>query len=225
MWTRCPSTIISIHALLAESDYLNKDLAQSEQKFLSTLSLRRATTRSTGCRGRPHHFYPRSPCGERQIHGPNCAHTYTFLSTLSLRRATVHELGRQARVLISIHALLAESDKAVIMSALTILYFYPRSPCGERPVTAYCAYLPMTFLSTLSLRRATHYGWSWYDDFTISIHALLAESDHGPQVARRHDRISIHALLAESDGLLASYRYGCCSISIHALLAESDAGP
>ena len=102
------------------------------------------------------HFYPRSPCGER------------------------HQLlaGAIASVIISIHALLAESDdhshglqKQVLafLSTLSLRratavitvypprpsYFYPRSPCGERldvnnPVLAVTS---------------------------ISIHALLAESD------------------------------------------------
>ncbi len=56
---------ISIHALLAESDIGNFDELFANVKFLSTLSLRRAT-----CSFRPapwshYHFYPRSPCGER----------------------------------------------------------------------------------------------------------------------------------------------------------------
>ena len=34
------------------------------------------------------------------------------------------------------------------------------------------------FLSTLSLRRATLELFLYYQDNTISIHALLAESDH-----------------------------------------------
>ena len=34
---------------------------------------------------------------------------------------------------ISIHALLAESDKIDKISNLTARHFYPRSPCGERP--------------------------------------------------------------------------------------------
>ena len=79
-----------------------------------------------------------------------------------------------------------------------------------------------SFLSTLSLRRATMYpGWQ-EDAFWISIHALLAESDanfsrllqhvqhfypRSPCGERRADirdkaiisTISIHALLAESD--------------------------
>ena len=56
----------------------------------------------------------------------------------------------------------------------------------------------------------------------ISIHALLAESDH---MCRRVDRatayISIHALLAESDRRNQHQRKQK-DISIHALLAESD---
>ena len=167
-----------------------------------------------------------------------------FLSTLSLRRATlmwyqcntvvkisIHALlaesdGRQQEqngVLgISIHALLAESDPFSRSGRMTRRYFYPRSPCGERPVVAYFFAPQVIFLSTLSLRRATtgnigwvgtarhfyprspcgerhHYGWSWYDDFTISIHALLAESDTSLVVIGTNCVISIHALLAESD--------------------------
>ena len=37
------------------------------------------------------------------------------------------------------------------------MHFYPRSPCGERRTSsAVTTYQPHTFLSTLSLRRATH---------------------------------------------------------------------
>ena len=63
------------------------------------------------------------------------------------------------------------------------------------------------------------------DNFRISIHALLAESDlialfDFPIVPV----ISIHALLAESDENppVLSFNY---IISIHALLAESDQPP
>ena len=58
-------------------------------------------------------------------------------------------------VRISIHALLAESDISVFWTALS------------RPL----------FLSTLSLRRATHYDNYNLHCVEISIHALLAESD------------------------------------------------
>ena len=55
---------ISIHALLAESDAVSAKAKQDNLKFLSTLSLRRAT--SAELRVFPvDYFYPRSPCGER----------------------------------------------------------------------------------------------------------------------------------------------------------------
>ena len=58
-------------------------------------------------------------------------------------------------VKISIHALLAESDAALSGGTLSDVDFYPRSPCGERP---------------LLWRRQKL-------KISISIHALLAESD------------------------------------------------
>ena len=123
---------------------------------------------------------------------------------------------------ISIHALLAESDDGIItrgqlptpfLSTLSLrratisglrhkcasFYFYPRSPCGERPY-----------------QRAEKQA-----NQSISIHALLAESDNVRSMFVCKKIISIHALLAESDDqtILKVYGYG---ISIHALLAESD---
>ena len=79
---------------------------------------------------------------------------------------------------ISIHALLAESDCRYPARCVGLLYFYPRSPCGERRQME-------------RLKIPAH---------SISIHALLAESDHSaPDSGRTRDTISIHALLAESD--------------------------
>ena len=57
------------------------------------------------------------------------------------------------------------------------LNFYPRSPCGERPVVDNIVFVPGQFLSTLSLRRATTVETLIWDVIAISIHALLAESD------------------------------------------------
>ena len=58
---------------------------------------------------------------------------------------------------------------------------------------------------------------------TISIHALLAESDQAANsLADTPPQISIHALLAESDLSRASRLRRLSEISIHALLAESD---
>ena len=86
-------TVISIHALLAESDFMFSVVFYLENIFLSTLSLRRATTCGGGWNEQPRYFYPRSPCGERLGIG------------FSLVRLT----------LISIHALLAESDVCLII--------------------------------------------------------------------------------------------------------------
>ena len=82
---------------------------------------------------------------------------------------------------------------------------------------------PTVFLSTLSLRRATAPVHEIGQEFEISIHALLAESDF----AKNHCKfvginISIHALLAESDYHYGWSWYDDFTISIHALLAESD---
>ena len=147
---------ISIHALLAESDAhqnrINKSLP---------------------------YFYPRSPCGERQCWKRHkCRKSQKFLSTLSLRRATDKVLEAVSRNGISIHALLAESDNGRKSLNALAEYFYPRSPCGERP----------------NFHRVR------YNTVDISIHALLAESDlQRLTVKTQAAEISIHALLAESD--------------------------
>ena len=124
---------ISIHALLAESDPPGIVLRNAETLFLSTLSLRRAT-----------------------VYVSYNMYNNTFLSTLSLRRATLTPARMSSRLSISIHALLAESDGFRLMMAVFLKYFYPRSPCGERPFYKVHIITEVTFLSTLSLRRATH---------------------------------------------------------------------
>ena len=79
-----------------------------------------------------------------------------FLSTLSLRRATATAQAVTDTKIISIHALLAESDDIVAAAEIAGHHnFYPRSPCGERR------------------------GMKAKEEKSvlISIHALLAESD------------------------------------------------
>ena len=123
--------------------------------FLSTLSLRRATSYGSVTDQKQNisihallaesdslspcsasartNFYPRSPCGERP--------------------APAARGGSPTGI--SIHALLAESDGHDTNRAAGRHYFYPRSPCGERRLTA----------------------WRELHGLPISIHALLAESD------------------------------------------------
>ena len=147
---------ISIHALLAESDAhqnrINKSLpyfyprspcgerqcwkrhkCRKSQKFLSTLSLRRATDKVLEAVSR------------------NGISIHALL-------AESDDLHRGEMVLtarISIHALLAESDRATSFAVSVAENFYPRSPCGERPEADGIVDVIGEFLSTLSLRRAT----------------------------------------------------------------------
>ena len=101
---------------------------------------------------------------------------------------------------ISIHALLAESDAAIFFLYCAFPYFYPRSPCGER---------------RFHFNAGQHIC-------VISIHALLAESD----LNFHHRRpccfqfLSTLSLRRATCGAV----WGRCApqISIHALLAESD---
>ena len=124
-------------------------------------------------------FYPRSPCGERRNTVIDGQSAVVFLSTLSLRRATaingrnpdvegisIHALlaesdleqssSYNAYLEISIHALLAESDDAINgrnpdVEGISIHALLAESDQldGASPLTS------RTFLSTLSLRRAT----------------------------------------------------------------------
>ena len=112
---------ISIHALLAESDCGFSAGRECDTAFLSTLSLRRATEPCRALRPPQKHFYPRSPCGERLISIVLSTQPTKFLSTLSLRRATIHYDNYNLHCVISIHALLAESDLR--------LMFWPLRAC------------------------------------------------------------------------------------------------
>ena len=105
------------------------------------------------------------------------ANPMLFLSTLSLRRATrIFAYGRRI-TRISIHALLAESDKGIYhglrVEMISIHALLAESDeCARGPLRA-----KGPFLSTLSLRRATHADVTAVRMTEISIHALLAESD------------------------------------------------
>ena len=102
--------LISIHALLAESDVVDCGGFGAKIKFLSTLSLRRATARIRR-RGADHPISIHALLAESdavalRLDGGD----FVFLSTLSLRRATRRTGNGRAAKCISIHALLAESD-------------------------------------------------------------------------------------------------------------------
>ena len=171
------SSIISIHALLAESDQQlfcdtvrcrhfyprspcgERRAAAGEYRGRTQISIHALLAESdpsprSSAWERPY-FYPRSPCGERPVDCDEWACDGIFLSTLSLRRATDNLKRNIMQMAISIHALLAESDSSH--------WIMPRRVC--------------LFLSTLSLRRATILERNHNPVNGISIHALLAESD------------------------------------------------
>ena len=102
-------------------------------------------------------------------------------------------------------------------------YFYPRSPCGERLSACSRGYLlRCNFYPRSPCGERRHVNASNFHLFGISIHALLAESDKCRAIWNNRSGISIHALLAESDPHIRSTSGGHPDISIHALLAESD---
>ena len=176
--------------------------ANSQQEFLSTLSLRRATAKFGMLLPMYRHFYPRSPCGERLGKITSVSSGLNFYPRSPCGERHLRVLDGSKSSIISIHALLAESDCAPNHSLCPRNNFYPRSPCGERRVTvlgiqhrvgisihallaesdlttSIVLLLPPIFLSTLSLRRATARRESRQQPAGISIHALLAESDVG----------------------------------------------
>ena len=100
---------ISIHALREEGDPRHHLQRTSWALFLSTPSARRATQQAAG----------NQPI-ER------------FLSTPSARRATDQGRGHILALLISIHALREEGDRALTSSRNPSGNFYPRPPRGGR---------------------------------------------------------------------------------------------
>ena len=55
-----------------------------------------------------------------------------FYHALLAERATASYCVLPCNFSISIHALLAESDKSGNVLEVYVIHFYPRSPCGER---------------------------------------------------------------------------------------------
>ena len=126
--------MISIHALLAESDFL----LQEKRVNLSNISihalLAESDPRPRRRRRRGCYFYPRSPCGERPNKHQN-----------QPRRNTPYFYPRSPC-----------GERHFRCSVKCgICNFYPRSPCGERRPDGKRTSILHQFLSTLSLRRAT----------------------------------------------------------------------
>ena len=124
--------MISIHALLAESDRQNPGEHYVAFRFLSTLSLRRATfcltledrkiqisihallaeSDALAPEENPtqKNFYPRSPCGERHTSKDTIKTVVNFYPRSPCGERRYHRHRGEDDRQISIHALLAESD-------------------------------------------------------------------------------------------------------------------
>ena len=80
--------------------------------FLSTLSLRRATETGRKWLRNAWNFYPRSPCGERRLGMvAKAAQDTDFYPRSPCGERLCPQAGYSPRLRISIHALLAESDR------------------------------------------------------------------------------------------------------------------
>ena len=170
--------VISIHALIAESDIISPHSEPDSGNFYPRSPCgERLKNIKKPMQG--FNFYPRSPCGERlkySLGNPRKKPYFYPRSPCGERHLSNHQSVNYT--LISIHALLAESDLHASLMQCLPPDFYPRSPCGERhngntnqrrqhsisihallaesDSCAFCHSQPLPrFLSTLSLRRAT----------------------------------------------------------------------
>ena len=145
---------VSIHALLAECDFIKGRKAPERESF-----------------------NPRTPCGVRRMTILASSPLARFQSTHSLRSATKTPSYFVYDDYVSIHALLAECD-------YTQPACPPRSGVSIHALLAECDILPtgeiaplVKFQSTHSLRSATSCTPSGFPFNSVSIHALLAECD------------------------------------------------
>ena len=202
MWATCgPAggrTFLSTLSLRRATSSVNT--ADQEARFLSTLSLRRATAVTTLGAGSVRDFYPRSPCGERP--GPGlflCSPLRISIHALLAESDHRHTACRKSRS-ISIHALLAESDLIGIQLVVNHDLFLSTLSLRRATLNKANGLPGGVFLSTLSLRRATLFGHNVIRAFVN----FYPRSPCGERLypyckACKRNIISIHALLAESD--------------------------
>ena len=145
---------VSIHALLAECDK-RRPLLIAEK----------------------YSFNPRTPCGVRRPPIGLYNSLRLFQSTHSLRSATCLAEPPIQRLMVSIHALLAECDDQMSSSLDFSESFNPRTPCGVRLAYGNSSAGLCMFQSTHSLRSATCLRFHMHLGLDVSIHALLAECD------------------------------------------------
>ena len=147
--------------------------------FQSTLSLRRATRRGPSMQRSSSLFQSTLSLRRATTITSSGSSSWIFQSTLSLRRATPGDRRGGGRRCISIHALLAESDRNPPAWTSARARFQSTLSLRRATVMRTINVNFRGFQSTLSLRRATRLWGNQTPDHWISIHALLAESDQG----------------------------------------------
>ena len=135
-----PASNVSIHALLAECDYIIVPRHHP-----------------------PSRFNPRTPCGVRHRKQSRNRKCRKFQSTHSLRSATIRAIDSMHDALVSIHALLAECDFITASIAAKQSGFNPRTPCGVRlrPTLYIATQQSKSYFAPTSLKRPSLHGCSF----------------------------------------------------------------
>ena len=139
-------------------------------------------------------FYPRSPCGERPLTDDVSTGGKIFSIHALLAESDLSSHVLLVALYFSIHALLAESDRQAFSCIAQHIFFYPRSPCGERrksnrAINGLRLFYPR---SPCGERPWTRGSRATYVEF--SIHALLAESDRRKTTDMRQRLIFLSTL-------------------------------
>ena len=150
----------------------------------------------------PHleYFNPRSPWGERHLCISSRSTPPPFQSTLPVGGATRNTIATPRLLsIISIHAPRGGSDAFRLHCRKSNCNFNPRSPWGERPISAGSLTACPLFQSTLPVGGATLPFRAYSLIWNISIHAPRGGSDLGAYWGLRQLPISIHAPRGGSD--------------------------
>ena len=174
----------------------------SISQFLSTISLRRATVPWPTVSPPTPNFYPRSPCGERlDLSGLDTVCRAISIHALLAESDARNSPHRPRKSHFYPRSPCGERHTGQPVRGLPS-YFYPRSPCGERQIATASARLISLFLSTLSLRRATAAApWMPARQRHFYPRSPCGERPGSLAEVAKYATISIHALLAESDSL------------------------
>ena len=145
-------------------------------------------------------FNPRSPCGERRLKTSPGGTPPNFNPRSPCGERRGCPLRICVQLPISIHALLAESDRSPPPAPAPGQYFNPRSPCGER------LFLGLASIADPDFNPRSPCGERlWRSGSVEPLHpnfnprSPCGERPPGQSGGGLRPSISIHALLAESD--------------------------